>query len=266
MSQGWLGIENKVAIVTGAASGIGLHVAHSLKKAGAKVVMADLNVETGLKEEGHYLVQCDISKRESAAHLIDKTVEVFGTVDILVNNAGVNLPRLLVDERGERPEYEISEKDFDFMVDINQKGTFLCSQAAARIMIKKKSGVIVNVASEAGQEGSAGQSVYSATKAAVIAFTRAWAKELGKFGVRVVGIAPGILEETGLRTDAYNEALAYTRGTTVSGLNTDYSKSIPLGREGKLDEVADLVAYLASDRSSYITGTTINISGGKSRG
>jgi sorbitol-6-phosphate 2-dehydrogenase len=100
----------------------------------------------------------------------------------------------------------------------------------------------------------------------VIAFTRAWAKELGKHNIRVVAIAPGIIETTGLRTDSYNEALAYTRGVTVDGLNTDYSKSIPLGREGKLTEIGDLVAYLASERAGYITGTTLNISGGKSRG
>jgi sorbitol-6-phosphate 2-dehydrogenase len=133
-------------------------------------------------------------------------------------------------------------------------------------MVKQNKGVIINVASEAGQEGSAGQSCYSATKGAVISFTRAWAKELGKNNIRVVAIAPGIMETTGLRTDAYNEALAYTRGVTVDGLSTDYSKSIPLCREGKLDEVGELVSYLASDRSSYITGTTVNISGGKSRG
>jgi len=198
--------------------------------------------------------------------MVSKTVELFGSVDILVNNAGINLPRLLVDVKGERPEYELSEKDFDFMVAVNQKGPFLCSQAAAKEMVKQNKGVIVNIASEAGQEGSAGQSCYSATKGAVISFTRAWAKELGKYNIRVAAVAPGIMETTGLRTDAYNEALAYTRGVTVDGLATDYSKSIPLAREGKLYEVGELVSYLASDRSSYITGTTINISGGKSRG
>ena len=266
MAESWLGLDGKVAIVTGAASGIGLHIANTLKSSGAKVVVADLNVETGLKSDGTFHIQCDVTKKESVENLVKQTMEEYGSVDILVNNAGVNLPRLLVDDKGERPEYELSEQDFDFMVAVNQKGTFLCAQAAAREMIKQKSGVIVNVSSEAGQEGSAGQSCYSATKAAVIGFTRSWAKELGKFGIRVVGLAPGILEKTGLRSDAYNEALAYTRGTTVDGLNTDYSKSIPLGREGKLDEVADLVAYLASERASYLTGTTVNISGGKSRG
>ena len=266
MNTSWLELEGKVAIVTGGASGIGLSIADELRKNGAKVVVSDLNVEEGPQADGTYFIKCDVTRKESVDLMVSKTVELFGSVDILVNNAGINLPRLLVDVKGERPEYELSEKDFDFMVAVNQKGPFLCSQAAAKEMVKQNKGVIVNIASEAGQEGSAGQSCYSATKGAVISFTRAWAKELGKHNIRVAAVAPGIMETTGLRTDAYNEALAYTRGVTVDGLATDYSKSIPLAREGKLYEVGELVAYLASDRSSYITGTTINISGGKSRG
>ncbi|MGJ7919079.1 SDR family oxidoreductase [Neobacillus sp. LXY-4] len=266
MADTWLGLEGKVAIVTGGASGIGLHIAQELIRNGAKVVVSDLNVEEGQQADGSYTIQCNVTEKASVDQMVAKTVELFGSVDILVNNAGVNLPRLLVDVKGERPEYELSEKDFDFMVAVNQKGPFLCAQAATKEMVKQNHGVIVNVASEAGQEGSAGQSCYSATKGAVISFTRAWAKELGPYNIRVVAIAPGIMETTGLRTDAYNEALAYTRGVTVDGLSTDYSKSIPLAREGKLSEVGELVSYLASERSSYITGTTINISGGKSRG
>jgi len=266
MKNSWLGLDGKVAIVTGGASGIGLSISNELKSNGVKVVVADLNGEEGQQAEGYYFVKCDVTKKESVDRAIARTVELFGTVDILVNNAGVNLPRLLVDDRGEKPEYELSEKDFDFMVAVNQKGPYLCSQAVAKEMLKQNKGVIINIASEAGQEGSAGQSCYSATKGAVISFTRAWAKELGKYNIRVVAVAPGIMEETQMRTAAYNEALAYTRGVTVDELSTDYSKSIPLARAGKLDELADLVSYLASDRSGYITGTTVNLSGGKSRG
>lgn len=266
MENTWLDLEGKVAIVTGGASGIGLNIANELMKNGAKVVVSDLNVDEGQQTDGSYTIKCDVTKKESVDNMVAKTVELFGSVDILVNNAGINLPRLLVDVKGEKPEYELSERDFDFMVAVNQKGPYLCSQAAAKEMVKQNKGVIINIASEAGQEGSAGQSCYSATKGAVISFTRAWAKELGKYNIRIVAVAPGIMETTGLRTDAYNEALAYTRGVTVDGLATDYSKSIPLAREGKLYEIGDLVSYIASDRSSYITGTTLNISGGKSRG
>jgi len=266
MNNLWLDLEGKVAIVTGGASGIGLNISKELLKNGTKVVVADLNGVEGQQDDGSYFVKCNVTKKDSVDAAVAKTVELFGSVDILVNNAGVNLPRLLVDDKGEKPEYELSEKDFDLMVAVNQKGPYLFAQSSAKEMLKQSKGVIINISSEAGQEGSAGQSCYSATKGALISFTRAWAKELGKHNIRVVGVAPGILEATGLRTDAYNEALAYTRGVTVDGLATDYSKSIPLGREGELKEIGDLVSYLASDRASYITGTTLNISGGKSRG
>lgn len=143
----------------------------------------------------------------------------------------------------------------------------MCAQAAAREMVKRNSGVIINMSSESGLEGSEGQSCYAATKAALYSLTRSWAKELGKYGVRVVALAPGILEKTALRTEAYEEALAYTRGITVEQLRKSYEKvSIPLGRVGRLSEVADLVCFLASDRASYIHGVTYNITGGKSRG
>jgi len=266
MDNSWLNLEGKVAIVTGGSSGIGYSIAKELINNGAKVIISDLVGEEGPQADGSYLIKCDVTNKESVEKMVSKTVAEFGKINILVNNAGVNLPRLLVDVKGEKPQYELNEKDFDFMVAVNQKGPYLCAQAAAKEMLKHGKGVIINVASEAGQEGSTGQSCYSATKGALISFSRAWAKELGPYNIRVVAIAPGILEKTGLRTEAYNEALAYTRGVTVDGLSTDYSKSIPIGREGKLQEVGDLVSYLASDKASYITGTTFNISGGKSRG
>jgi sorbitol-6-phosphate 2-dehydrogenase len=124
----------------------------------------------------------------------------------------------------------------------------------------------VNVSSEAGLEGSEGQSCYAGTKGALYAFTRSWAKELGKYNIRVVGIAPGILEKTAARTSEYERNLAYIRGITVEQLRTSYKKvSIPLGRVGRLREVASLVCFLASEEAGYITGTTYNISGGKTR-
>lgn len=266
MNRNWLELDGKVAIVTGGSSGIGLQIVTELLNNGVKVVVADLQGEEGEMENQAYFIPCDVSNKEMVTNTVSKTVELFGKVDILINNAGINLPRLLVDDREEKPEYELSEEDFDLMVEVNQKGTYFFSQAVAKQMLKQKKGVIINVASEAGQEGSAGQSCYSATKGAVISFTRAWAKELGKFNIRVVGLAPGVIEATGLRTDAYNEALAYTRNVQVSDLSSDYSKSIPLGREGKLTEVAHLAAFLASNKAGYINGTTVNISGGKSRG
>lgn len=266
MNQDWLRLEGAVVIVTGGASGIGKHVAGSLLKVGAKVVIVDMNVETGTDLDGAYCVQCNVTDPVSVQAMVEEVVKKYGKIDALVNNAGINLPRLLVDVVGERPEYELDDAVFNKMFAVNVKGVFFCTQACAKQMVRQKKGVIVNMSSEAGKEGSQGQSAYSATKGAVDSFTRSWAKELGKYNIRVLACAPGIMEATGLRTAAYNEALAYTRGCTPEELSTDYSKVIPIGRDGKLDEVGDLVAYLVSDRASYIAGTTINISGGKSRG
>jgi sorbitol-6-phosphate 2-dehydrogenase len=271
--MGWLNLEGKVAVVTGGACGIGKAVCEGFAGVGAHVAVADINEEgaqevvTELKKEfggEHISTATDVTNRASVDAMIQVVLDAFGRIDILVNNAGINIPRLLVDPAGKE---ELTEGIWDKVVSINQKGLFLCTQAAARVMIKSASGgVIVNMASEAGMEGSEGQSVYSGTKAAVYALTRAWAKELGKYNVRVVGVAPGILEATALRTDEYEQALAYTRGITVEKLREGYKKvSIPLRRSGKLSEVANTVCFLASDRSSYIHGTVINISGGKSR-
>ena len=241
----------KKVLVTGGSRGIGKAITEKF-------------LEDGYEVTAPTRLELDLLDSES----IEKYVQAHKEdgFDIIVNNAGINLPRLLVDVKGEKPEYELNEDSFGKMFAVNVKGVFLCAQAVARELVKQGHGVILNMSSESGKEGSQGQSAYSATKGAVDSFTRSWAKELGKYNVRVVACAPGIMEATGLRTTAYNEALAYTRGVKPEDLSTDYSKVIPIGRDGKLDEVGSLVAYLVSDQASYITGTTVNISGGKSRG
>lgn len=262
----WLNLDKKIAVVTGGASGIGKAVANSFKENGATTIIMDITVETGKNDNGIYCVKCNIMDPENVKNAIEHIINKFRRIDILVNNAGINFPRLLVDDKNEHPEYEFNINDFDKIFGINVKGAFLCAQECVRRMIKQGQGVIINMSSESGKEGSQGQSIYAATKGAIDSATRSWAKELGKFGIRVVAVAPGIMEATGLRSAEYEKALAYTRGLKVEDMNTDYTKSIPIGREGKLSEIGDLVAYLASDRGSYISGTTINASGGKSRG
>ena len=264
----WLNIEGKSIIVTGAASGIGLACAQELLNDGANVTVCDIAENAPALEEGSgklLYVRTDVTSKASVDAMIAKVLETFGTIDVIVNNAGINIPRLLVDEGN---QYELDEAVWDKVMNVNVKGLFLCSQAAGRVMVKNGGGVIINMSSECGLEGSEGQSVYAASKNAVNALTRSWAKELGKKNIRVVGVAPGILEATGLRTISYETALAYTRGITVDQLRAGYSKTgtTPLGRSGKLSEVANLVAFLASDRSSYIHGVTINVAGGKTRG
>lgn len=265
MTNNWLDIDNKVMIVTGGSSGIGRQIVHTLLDNGAIVYNADLR-DNPVDHPQYHFKETNVAKEEEVRRTVSSILDEQSRIDVLVNNAGINLPRLLVDAKQEKPEYEINTKDLDLMLDVNLKGPIFFSQEVSRYFVEANKGVIINVSSEAGQEGSEGQSLYSATKAALINFTRSWAKELGKHNIRVVAIAPGIIEETGLRTEAYEEALAYTRNTTVDQLNGDYSKSIPIRRIGKLTEIADLVCYLSSEKSSYITGTTINISGGKSRG
>ncbi|MHA6602556.1 SDR family oxidoreductase [Aerococcus urinae] len=263
----WLGIEGKVVIVTGASSGIGAAVVEELLNDGCKVANFDIS-DNHVEHDNLLFVQTDVSSRENVEASVQKVVDHFGTVDAVVNNAGINVPRLLVDPKDPKGKYELDDATFDKMVAINQKGVFLVAQAVGRILVDKGQGVIINMGSESGLEGSEGQSPYAATKAAVYSFTRSWSKELGKHNVRVVGVAPGILEATGLRTLAYEESLSYTRGITVDDLRAGYTKTTttPLGRSGKLSEVADAVAYLISDRASYITGVTLNVAGGKTRG
>ncbi|OCA97315.1 SDR family oxidoreductase [Clostridium beijerinckii] len=271
MGNTWLNLEGKTAIVTGGASGIGKAVAQEFFNNGANVVVCDMNPNKPEFDDhnGHmeYIVT-NVADRDSVEKMIEKAKEITGTIDIIINNAGINIPRLLVDKKEPKGKFELDENVWDKVMNVNVKGVFLCAQVAAREMASQGKGVIINMSSESGLEGSEGQSVYAASKNAVNSLTRSWAKELGKLGIRVIGVAPGILEATGLRTLEYETALAYTRGITVEELRAGYSKTstTPLGRSGKLSEVADLVCYLASDRASYIHGVTYNIAGGKTRG
>ena len=270
----WLNLEGKVAVVTGGAAGIGRACCEGLAEVGVRIVVADVDRPVAEKTAAslkkrfgseHISATTDVTDKKSIDTTVAATLDTFGKIDILVNNAGILIPRLLVDPAGKE---ELTEPILNKMIAINQKGYFLCAQAVARVMIKShKGGVIINMSSESGLEGSEGQSVYAATKGAIYSMTRSWAKELGKHNIRVVGLAPGIVEATALRSDEYERAVAYTRGITVEQFRKKYEQvSIPLGRSGKLSEVANTVCFLASDRASYIHGTVINVSGGKSRG
>ena len=267
--ESWLGLEGKVAVVTGGANGIGRAVVEELLKDGARVAVCDITADvptfSGASGQNLLYVKTDITSKPAVDHLFEQVMTTFGGVDILVNNAGIAIPALLVDEAG---EHELDEAAWDRVMNVNLKGLFFCSQAAARVMKERGHGVIVNMSSECGLEGSEGQSVYAASKGAVNALTRSWAKELGKYGIRVVGVAPGVMEATALRTPAYEEALAYTRGTTAEQLRAGYTKAgiTPLGRAGTLAEVAATTAFMASEKAGYITGVTLNVAGGKTRG
>lgn len=240
--------EYKNSIVTGAARGIGKSIAHALAKAGINVVVSDILIEEAEKvaEElkefgvGSLAVKSDVSNMESVEELIEKTVETFGSVDFLVNNAGITRDNLSI---------RMSEEEWDMVLDINLKGTFLCSRAAAKEMMKKRFGRIVNIASVSGILGTAGQANYASSKAGVIALTKSFARELGGRNITANAIAPGyiITEMTEKLPEKVKEA---------------YISQIPLKRGGTTEDIAEVVKFLISPSAAYITGTVINVSGG----
>lgn len=240
--------EYKNSIVTGAARGIGKSIALSLAKAGINVVVSDILIKEAEKvaEElrafgvESIAVKSDVSNMESVNDLIGKTVETFGSVDYLVNNAGITRDNLSI---------RMSEEEWDMVLDINLKGTFLCSRAAAREMMKQRFGRIVNIASVSGILGTAGQSNYASSKAGVIALTKSFARELGGRNITTNAIAPGyiITEMTEKLPEKVKEA---------------YISQIPLKRGGTPEDIAEVVKFLISPSAAYITGTVINVSGG----
>ncbi len=236
------------AIVTGAARGIGKAIALRLAKAGVNVAVSDILAEEAGRTAAEIeklgvralALKTDVSKAHEAEELVKRTVAGLGSVDILVNNAGITRDNLSI---------RMGESDWDLVLDINLKGTFLCSQAAAKEMMKKRFGRIVNLASVSGILGTAGQANYAASKAGVIALTKSMARELGSRNITVNAVAPGFIltEMTEKLPDSVKEA---------------YAAQIALKRAGTPDEVAEAVHFLVSPAAQYITGIVLNVSGG----
>lgn len=249
MTANWLNEEGKVYIVTGGSSGVGEAIVKELLANGAKVVNADLN-EGKITDRNLLFVKTNVANKADVQHLVDATLAKFKTIDGLVNNAGINITGVLADPEDPSGKHVLSEDIYEKMFAVNVKSVFLVSSAVSKILVKNKHGVIVNMSSESGLEGSQGAGMYSGTKGAINGFTRAWAKELGQYNVRCIGVAPGVLEATALRTAAYEEGLAYSRHETVEELRASYTdtSSIPLKRSGKLSEVANLVAFFQIDQ------------------
>jgi 3-oxoacyl-[acyl-carrier protein] reductase len=235
------------AIVTGASKGIGAAIAIQLAKDGYNVVVNYNGNQMKAQEvkalcdqyTAAIVIQGDVSKADDCARIAAAAIETFGSLDVLVNNAGITKDNLLL---------RMSEEDFDTVVDTNLKGTWLMSKSCIRHLMKN-AGAIVNISSIVGRTGNAGQTNYAASKAGVIGFTQSLAKEVASRNVRVNAVAPGFIKSE--MTDKLNE---------------DQSKQmfgrIPLGRFGTPQEVADLVSFLVSEKSRYITGQTIGVDGG----
>jgi len=237
-------LKDKVAIVTGGSKGIGSAIVRHLAAEGAKVVFtyfSSSDMANALATETNAMaLQSDASIFDEAQRLIDKVISIHGRVDILVNNAGITRDNLIL---------RMNEQQWDEVLTTNLKSVFNLTKAASKPMLKQLSGSIVNIASIVGLNGQAGQSNYAASKSGIIGFTKSIAQELGKRNIRCNAIAPGFI-----RTDMTE---------TLSDENKkDYFSRIPLARFGSADEVANVVVFLVSEMSSYVTGQTIAVCGG----
>lgn len=244
-------MADKTAVVTGGSRGIGRAICIALAKNGLNVVINYASNEAAAKAvaeecESHGVkalcVKADVSSATETETLIKTTMEVFGRIDVLVNNAGITRDNLIL---------RMTEEDFDAVIDTNLKSTFLCSKHVAKIMLKQKSGRIVNISSVVGIGGNAGQVNYAASKAGIIGLTKSLAKELASRGITVNAVAPGFIE-----TDMTKEL---GENTTAALL-----KEIPLNRLGQAEDVAAAVSFLAGDTAAYITGQVLSVDGGMS--
>ncbi len=238
-------LDNKTAIITGAASGIGLETAKLFISEGANVVIADINevagkaaaVELGSKSR---FIKTDVSDKSSAFMCINDALKWFGKLDILINNAGITSDASLLN---------MSSEQFENVIDINLKGVFFMTKYAVAHMVKNGNGRIINTSSIIGLYGNYGQTNYAASKSGVIGMTKSWARELGRKGITVNAVAPGFID-----TDML--------GSVPEKILNSIKERTPLGRLGTAEDIAKAYLFLASDDASFITGATLSVDGG----
>jgi len=249
MDSAFCSLEGRVAIVTGAARGIGFSIADLLSRQGSNLIIADMNYE--MAQSAARTIESKYSRRalalpvnvadgESVKNMVGRVMSDYGRVDILVNNAGITRDTLII---------RMEESDWDIVINVNLKGAFNCSKAVIRQMMKQRYGRIINISSVSGQAGQVGQTNYSASKAGLIGFTKALAREVASRQITVNAVAPGFIPTT-LTNDLSAE------------LKEMILKATPAGRMGKPEEIASAVAFLASEEAAYITGQVLAVDGG----
>jgi len=256
-------LKDRVALVTGGAQGLGEALAERMAKEGAHVVIGDINAdrasavastltsEYGVKTLG---LRMDVTSEEEVGRAFRQVEELFGRLDILIANAGILIS-------GEATE--ISVADWRKVIEVNLAGYFICAREAAKIMSRQKSGAIIQINSKSGKRGSFRNSAYAAGKFGGIGLTQSLALELAPYGVRVNAVCPGNLLDSPLWVDSLYEQYAKRFNLTVEQVRQKYLDQVPLGRSCTYDDVANVVVFLASDESSYMTGQAINVTGGQ---
>lgn len=253
-------LAQNTAIVTGGGRGIGRAILRTLAKVGVRVAVVDIYLELAeqtaqeLQSEGHLALplHVDVSQSEAVEQMVRQTLERFGGIDILVNCAGITSNCAVV---------ELSEAEWDKVIAVNLKGTFLCCQRVAREMIRQRSGRIINIASTAGQFGAPGQAAYAASKAGIVGLTKVLAVELGPYGINVNAVCPGNVNTEMLQQTFAGRA--ELMGTTAERIVEGITAKTPLRRLAEPEDVADAVVFLASSGARYITGQAIAICGGR---
>jgi len=256
-------LRDKVAIVTGAAQGLGEAIARRLTLEGACVVVADVN-EDGARKVAYALnrdlsgqamaVRCDVSDEDEVAAMVRKTLKRFRRLDLLVSNAGILIS-------GDVTEF--SARDWRKVIEVDLVGYFLCAREAAKVMRRQRSGVIIQINSKSGKRGSFRNSAYAASKFGGIGLTQSLALELAPEGIRVNAVCPGNLLDSPLWVDSLYEQYAKRWGISPQEVRRKYEEQVPLGRGCTYDDVCNVVVFLASDEASYMTGQAINVTGGQ---
>jgi meso-butanediol dehydrogenase/(S,S)-butanediol dehydrogenase/diacetyl reductase len=252
--------QGKIAVVTGAGRGIGRAIAMRLAEDGANIAVCDIDSDTAaetaarIKERGVKAIglQLDVRDREGIEEMIRRVVNTWGRIDILINNAGITISK---------PVIEFEEQEWDRTIDINLKGVFNCSQLVVRKMIEQGSGKIVNIASESGKTAKPEFSVYAASKFGVVGLTQGLAQEVARFGINVNAVCPGIVHTA--MWEELDRVLAKRKGMKEGEGLSSRKELIPLGRLETPEDVAGVVAFLVSDDAAYMTGQSVNVTGGR---